>query len=107
VIALVCAQLANGQQINVLLLEEETAELTSKRSMHDKLVLWARRTTGIILSITLQAVAGYGIVQLTFTSSKLQESITQGSIAFLAPVASSIVRKHWLLPFPFMVPLFH
>ncbi len=88
-----CLQLANGQQLNVLLLEEETAELQAKRSAADKLRIWSRRTFGIMMSAALQALAGYGIVQLTITSSVLQQNFTTGSLTMLAPIASSIVSE--------------
>ena len=90
---LMCLQLANGQQLNVLLLEEETAELQAKRSAADKLRIWSRRTFGIMMSAALQALAGYGIVQLTITSSVLQQNFTTGSLTMLAPIASSIVSE--------------
>lgn len=83
--------MANGQQFHVLLLEEETELLKAQRTTVERLKLMSRRVTGIIMSITLQALAGYAIVELTITSSVLQQNIRTGSVAFLSPIASSIV----------------
>ena len=63
-----------------------------KRKCGTRLKVFARRSTGLLLSVALQGAAAYIIILLTITSSSLEDSIRGSSIAFLAPIAGAVVR---------------
>lgn len=82
----------NGEQLSLLLAEDELAIRKAQRSVAVRAKLWARRLSGILMSVILQAAVSTLIVQLTITSGQLEDTIRSSSmLQGLSPVASSIV----------------
>ncbi len=101
-------QLANGQNLFALLQEAERDELRSRRTPKERLVLLSRRLLGIVSSMTIQAFAGFVIIELTIQSAAFEESIkSKPAWSFLVPFASSIVPASVSVLNAIQPPLMH